>query len=134
LNDALEGNSNCFSLFPSFFLFKLLPMPLKNPFDQTAKRIRFIEIPYMIRAKTLNVVTRLSKILSFLEVKMRGGRRTGAGRKKKPDHLRRELVTIRLPQWMISQLKNNGEIGYLIEIQLAKKGFLDLPDDYDVNN
>jgi len=65
---------------------------------------------------------------------MRGGRRTGAGRKKKPDHLRRELVTIRLPQWMISQLKNNGEIGYLIEIQLAKKGFLDLPDDYDVNN
>jgi hypothetical protein len=65
---------------------------------------------------------------------MRGGKRTGAGRKKKPDHLRRELVTIRLPQWMISQLKNNGEIGYLIEIQLAKKGFLDLPDDYDVNN
>ncbi len=65
---------------------------------------------------------------------MRGGRRTGAGRKKKPDHLRRELVTIRLPQWMISQLKNNGEIGYLIEIQLAKKGFLNLPDDYDVNN
>ncbi|MCP4574683.1 MAG: hypothetical protein GY846_00120 [Deltaproteobacteria bacterium] len=65
---------------------------------------------------------------------MRGGRRTGAGRKKKPDHLRRELVTIRLPQWMISQLKNNGEIGYLIEVQLAKKGFLNLPDDYDVNN
>jgi len=65
---------------------------------------------------------------------MRGGRRTGAGRKKKPDHLRRELVTIRLPQWMISQLKNNGEIGYLIEIQLAKNGFLNLPDDYDVNN
>ena len=65
---------------------------------------------------------------------MRGGRRTGAGRKKKPEHLRRELVTIRLPQWMISQLKNNGEIGYLIEIQLAKKGFLNLPDDYDVNS
>ena len=63
---------------------------------------------------------------------MRGGRRTGAGRKKKPDHLRRELVTIRLPQWMISQLKNNGEIGYLIEIQLAKNGFLNLPDDYEI--
>ena len=42
---------------------------------------------------------------------MQGGRRAGAGRKKKPDPLRRELVTIRLPQWMISQLKNNGEIG-----------------------
>ena len=64
---------------------------------------------------------------------MRGGRRTGAGRKKKPEHLRRELLTIRLPQWMISQLKRKGEIGYLIEIQLAKKGFLDLPNDYDVN-
>ena len=64
---------------------------------------------------------------------MRGGRRTGAGRKKKPEHLRRELLTIRLPQWMISQLKRKGEIGYLIEIQLVKKGYLDLPNDYDVN-
>jgi hypothetical protein len=26
---------------------------------------------------------------------MRGGRREGAGRKKKPDHLKRKLVTIR---------------------------------------
>lgn len=65
---------------------------------------------------------------------MRGGKRTGAGRKKKPDHLRRELVTIRLPQWMISQLKNKGEMGYLIEDQLAKKGFLDVPDDYDFDS
>jgi hypothetical protein len=65
---------------------------------------------------------------------MRGGRRTGAGRKKKPDHLRRELVTIRLPQWMITQLKNKGEIGYLIEDQLAKKYFLDVPDDYEIDS
>lgn len=65
---------------------------------------------------------------------MRGGNRPGAGRKKKPDHLRREPVTIRLPQWMILQLKNKGEIGYLIENQLAKKGFLDLPDDYVVGS
>lgn len=65
---------------------------------------------------------------------MRGGRRMGAGRKKKPDHLRRELVTIRLPQWMISQLKNRGEIGYLIENQLAKKDFLDLPDNYEIGS
>ena len=61
---------------------------------------------------------------------MRGGRRAGAGRKKKPDHLRRKPVTIRLPQWMIAQLKSKGEIGYLIEYQLAKKDFLDFPDDY----
>ena len=65
---------------------------------------------------------------------LRGGRRVGAGRKKKPDHLGRELVTIRLPKWMISQLKNNGEIGYLIENHLAKKYFLDLPDDYEVSS
>ncbi|RLB99579.1 MAG: hypothetical protein DRH90_20245 [Deltaproteobacteria bacterium] len=65
---------------------------------------------------------------------MRGGKRTGAGRKKKPDHLRRELLTIRLPQWMISQLKSKGEIGYLIEDLLAKKGNLNPPDDYDFNS
>lgn len=65
---------------------------------------------------------------------MRGGKRTGAGRKKKPDHLRRGLVTIRLPQWMISQLKKNGEIGYLIEGQLAKIDFLDIPEDYDIGS
>lgn len=65
---------------------------------------------------------------------MQGGRRVGAGRKKKPDHLRRELVTIRLPQWMILQLKNNGEIGYLIENHLAKNYFLDLPDDYEIDS
>jgi len=72
--------------------------------------------------------------LCGVEVKMRGGSRVGAGRRKKPDHLRRELVTIRLPQWMISQLKNKGEIGYLIENKLAKKDFLDLPDDYEVGS
>ena len=66
--------------------------------------------------------------------KMRGGKRVGAGRKKKPDHLRRELVTIRLPQWMILQLKRNGEIGYIIENQLAKKDFLNLPDDYKIGS
>jgi len=65
---------------------------------------------------------------------MRGGRRVGAGRKKKPTHLKRELVTIRLPQWMISQLKGNGEIGYLIENILVKEDFFKLPDDYVVGS
>ena len=65
---------------------------------------------------------------------MRGGRRAGSGRKKRPDHLLRHLVTIRLPQWMISQLKSKGQIGYLIEWHLAKKGFLDLPDDYEIGS
>ncbi len=61
---------------------------------------------------------------------MRGGKRAGAGRKKLPDHLRRELLTIRLPQWMISQLKAKGEIGYVIELQLGRHRFLDVPKDY----
>ena len=61
---------------------------------------------------------------------MRGGKRPGAGRKKLPSHLKRELLTIRLPQWMIAQLKEKGEIGYVIELQLGRDGFLDLPKDY----
>jgi hypothetical protein len=69
----------------------------------------------------------------FREVKMRGGKRTGAGRKKKPVHLKRNPVTIRLPQWMVLRLKREGEMGYLIEEQLAKK-LGDLPEDYDINS
>ena len=65
---------------------------------------------------------------------MRGGKRTGAGRKKKPDHLRRDLVTIRLPQWMILQIKKEGAIGFVIEEQMIKNDFLDLPEDYDLHS
>jgi len=65
---------------------------------------------------------------------MRGGKRTGSGRKKKPEHLKRELLTIRLPKWMIEQIKSKGEIGYVIEFQLGKNGFLVLPDDYDIGS
>lgn len=64
---------------------------------------------------------------------MRGGKRMGSGRKKKPVHLKRNPVTIRLPQWMILQPKRDGEIGYLIEEQLAKN-FEKLPEDYDINS
>ncbi len=65
---------------------------------------------------------------------MRGGKRTGAGRKKKPDHLRRELLTVRLPAWMILQLEKKGSIAYIIEKQLAQRDFLDIPADYNINN
>ncbi len=64
---------------------------------------------------------------------MRGGKRAGAGRKRKPAHLKRELLTIRLPAWMIVQLKQKGEVAYLIENQLAQKDFLNIPEDYDIN-
>lgn len=65
---------------------------------------------------------------------MQGGKRTGSGRKKKPEHLRRERVSIRLPKWMILQLKSEGEMGYLIENQLLKTDFLDIPNDYKIES
>lgn len=54
--------------------------------------------------------------------------------KKKPDHLRRNLITIRLPQWMILQIKNKGEIGYVIEDLFANNSFLDVPNNYDIGS
>ena len=53
---------------------------------------------------------------------MRGGKRAGAGRKKKPDHLRRDLVTIRLPKWMIEQIKSKGEINYVTKVSRFFRG------------
>ena len=63
----------------------------------------------------------------------KGGKREGAGRKKKPDHLRRDHISIRLPKWMLNQLRNRGEVGYQIEEQLLKANFLKLPDDYKID-
>ncbi len=61
---------------------------------------------------------------------MHGGKRICSGRKKKAEHLRRHLVTIRLPKWMILQLENEGEIGCVIEYQLLKTEFINQPKDY----
>ncbi|MCU7837702.1 MAG: hypothetical protein KZQ83_20985 [gamma proteobacterium symbiont of Taylorina sp.] len=61
---------------------------------------------------------------------MQGGKRMGSGRKKCANHLRRELVTIRLPNWMILQLKNEGEMGCVIEYQLLRAEFINHPKDY----
>ncbi len=63
----------------------------------------------------------------------KGGKRPGAGRKKKPDHLKREKVSIRLPKWMIEQLKDRGEVGYEIEYQLVKANILKPPEDYSLD-
>ena len=60
-------------------------------------------------------------------------RKTCRSRSKKETRSFEKLLTIRLPRWMISQLKNKCEIGYLIEDQLAKIDFLDIPD-YDIDN
>ena len=61
---------------------------------------------------------------------MQGGKRLGSGRKKKAEHLRRDIVTIRLPNWMILQLKNEGEMGCIIEYQLLKAEFINQPEEY----
>jgi len=61
---------------------------------------------------------------------MHGGKRVGSGRKRNAEHLRRNVVTIRLPNWMVLQLKNEGEIGYIIEDQLLKSKFINQPSDY----
>lgn len=61
---------------------------------------------------------------------MQGGKRIGSGRKKVAGNLRRELVTLRLPKWMIIQLKNEGEIGIIIENNLLKAEFINPPNDY----
>ena len=61
---------------------------------------------------------------------MHGGKRKGSGRKRVSNHLRRELVTIRLPHWMILQLKKQGEIGCVIEYELLKSKFINPPSDY----
>jgi hypothetical protein len=63
-----------------------------------------------------------------------GGKRRGSGRKKKPEHLKRTPVTIRLPNWMITELKKNGQLGYVIEEHLAKKYFKHQLEDYEKLN
>jgi hypothetical protein len=65
---------------------------------------------------------------------MRGGKRTGAGRKKKPDHLRREVLAIRLPRWMIDQLKEKGSVNYILKEHLVKNQFLKPPADYNFDD
>lgn len=48
-----------------------------------------------------------------------GGKRTGAGRPAAPDNLKRVPVSIRLPQWLIDELPDQGR-GELIEQSLCK--------------
>lgn len=48
-----------------------------------------------------------------------GGSRKGAGRKAALDHLKRNTVTIRLPQWLIDKLPKENRSA-LIERSLCK--------------
>ena len=50
---------------------------------------------------------------------MRGGKREGAGRKKVPSNVKRNPVTIRLPQYMIDEIDAmDGSRTELIELAL----------------
>lgn len=52
----------------------------------------------------------------------RGGYR-GKPKPRLPDHLRRVPVNARIQKWMLDQLKEKGEVGYLLEEILIKAGF-----------
>ena len=53
---------------------------------------------------------------------MRGGARKGAGAKPIPEHLKRERITVRLPNWLIEWLKKQSNQGRVIEKALIKDG------------
>ena len=52
----------------------------------------------------------------------RGGYR-GKPKPKLPSHLKRIHVNARIQKWMIDQLKEKGQIGYVLEEILIKSGF-----------
>ncbi len=52
----------------------------------------------------------------------RGGYR-GKSKPKLPRHLKRVHVNARIQQWMIDQLKEKGEVWYVLEDILIKAGF-----------
>ena len=52
----------------------------------------------------------------------RGGYR-GKPKPKLPSHLKRIHVNARIQKWMIDQLKEKGQIGYVLEDILIKSGF-----------
>ena len=52
----------------------------------------------------------------------RGGYR-GKPKPKLPEHLKRVPVNARIQKWMLDQLKEKGEVGYILEEILTKSGF-----------
>lgn len=52
---------------------------------------------------------------------MKGGKRSGAGRKPTPDDEKRIRVTVRLPQWLANWLHKKGDQGKTIENALIEK-------------
>jgi len=54
-------------------------------------------------------------------ISKRGGKRKGAGRKPAPEHLKRERITIRLPNELIWWLRERKQQGRTIEEALYQK-------------
>ena len=52
-----------------------------------------------------------------------GGKREGAGRPGKPDEDKREVYTLRLPRWLVRELRATPEAGKAVEGALLAAGF-----------
>ena len=52
-----------------------------------------------------------------------GGKRDGAGRPETPDDDKREVYTLRLPRWLVHELRAMPEAGKAVEQALLAAGF-----------
>ncbi len=58
----------------------------------------------------------------------RGGKREGAGRKEALPHLKRKMISVRLPVWLIDKLKEQpGSQSVIIEESLIASMGLEIP-------
>lgn len=59
---------------------------------------------------------------------MKAGKRTKAGRKPVPKHLKRVQENIRIPRWLRDWLRKEGNKGKLVEEALIEKNNLEPPE------
>lgn len=52
-----------------------------------------------------------------------GGKREGAGRPETPEEDKREVYTLRLPRWLVRELRATPEAGKAAELALLAYGF-----------
>lgn len=52
-----------------------------------------------------------------------GGKREGAGRPETPEEDKRKVYTVRLPQWLILELRATPDAGKAVELALIDAGF-----------
>jgi hypothetical protein len=98
--------------------------------DRSPTRKQRAQKKHKIQPISLETVVHLS-ITSKLTIRWRnimtsqtgrGGYR-GKPKPKLPEHLKRVQVNARIQKWMLDQLKEKGEVGYILEEILIKSGF-----------